>query len=252
MPLEEIAKTVGHSVRSTVNKAHELGLKRGFCFFKKSWREEEDEIIRKMYPVSPKEEILKALPNRSWRTVIQRASQLRITRLELARMQDIMKKWQVEKIPEVEKAYLAGIIDGEGVIGISKYHHPHAKREHYVTYFSIINTSKALADWLEEKIFSKISVKRRMVPRVSSLGKKPCYRFTIGTKNACILLKAILPYLVIKKRQAELVIQFADVRLRKPRKAPYSEEEKRLYEECRKLNMSYRLKRYPSRDGSTT
>ena len=240
LTLKEVSIRIGHPLRSTVHKAFELGLKRNFWFFEKSWKPEEDSIMTRIYPSSSREEILSALPHRAWHTVIQRAHHLGVQRLELARMKDILISWDVESISDVEKAYLAGILDGEGSIGISRYQHPQSKVPHYVTYFSIANTSEELMEWLEEKIFKKISIKRKIKPRKSGFGKKPCYQITIGTKKVYLLLKTILPYLVIKKKRAEKVIEFAEQRFLKPRKVPYSERELELYEECRRLNESQR------------
>ena len=45
-----------------------------------SWRPEEDKIVITMYPAAKREDILEALPNRSWTAVYTRASYLKVQR----------------------------------------------------------------------------------------------------------------------------------------------------------------------------
>jgi len=59
------------------------------------WTNEENEIMCKYYPMMPREELLKLMPNRTWYTLLLRAIQLNI--LEQSRkIQLIAKRYLLE------------------------------------------------------------------------------------------------------------------------------------------------------------
>jgi len=45
------------------------------------WSKEEDSLLKKYYPESPKEQVLKMLPKRTWRAITTRASQMGVKRI---------------------------------------------------------------------------------------------------------------------------------------------------------------------------
>jgi hypothetical protein len=55
-------------------------------------------------------------------------------------------------------------------------------------------------------------------------------------KDVLVFLEMLLPYLIIKRRQAELVIEFCKSRLAKPNHAPYDERELEVFAEVKRLN----------------
>jgi len=191
---------------------------------KKPWSKEEIEILKKFYGKIRVEDILHLLPNRS-RTAIR----LKAKRLGLKSDLNILKPWFCLRKPNLspeEWAYLAGIIDGEGSLsffqarkGSRRFHHPMIK---------ISNTNRDLIDWLKQRIGGRVY--RRKKPRC-----KPCWTLTIsgytGTYN---VLKGVLPHLVVKRRHAEILLQYADLaRAGEPRG---SKRMLKLVEEIMKLN----------------
>lgn len=99
--------------------------------------------------------------------------------------------------------YMAGIIDGEGSIQIEIQSKNHVRK---VDYFSIrllvINTDLNLMKWLELIYGGKIS-KRKLIPN-----RRQCYKWNICSFRAADILKECLPYMIVKKRQAEVLIEF--------------------------------------------
>jgi intein/homing endonuclease len=105
-------------------------------------------------------------------------------------------------IPSSQKlAYLAGIIDGDGSIDfiINKKR----RREKVAPRIRVANTDTKLIRWLEKEIGGYVG-------GVTVVGKnKPCYQWLItGEQNIKSLLHAILSYLIIKRENADEILNF--------------------------------------------
>lgn len=102
---------------------------------------------------------------------------------------------------ETEKAYIAGIIDGEGKIMLQKIH----KNEHPAPCVSIASTTLELLEWIKNTVGKGriISKKNYNIEK-----HKDCYSYVLRRNAAIQLLKDIYPYLIIntKKKRAELII----------------------------------------------
>lgn len=100
-------------------------------------------------------------------------------------------------------AYFSGIIDGEGTIYIQK-----VDRKTFIDYFpriQIINTNKDLMYWIKDT-FGGIIVSRDR----SNENRNWRLQYTWYTtrKLMDIILPMILPFLIIKKKQVEKMIEF--------------------------------------------
>lgn len=103
---------------------------------------------------------------------------------------------------ETEKAYIAGIIDGEGSIMLQRIH----KNEYPSPCVSIASTSLELLDYLKKTIKKGMIIsKKNYNPEVH----KDCYSYVLRRNDAINLIKEIYPYLVIdsKKKRAKLIIE---------------------------------------------
>ena len=116
-------------------------------------------------------------------------------------------------LSETQRAYLAGLIDGEGCISISSGTQQ-AKRGVAFPQFGckmyISNTNliilQTVQSWVGE---GKIT----MVRRASSMKEKnwkAVYNWSIYSRIMRQFLPIIFPYLIIKKEQAELALSFLD------------------------------------------
>jgi hypothetical protein len=99
-------------------------------------------------------------------------------------------------LTELEWAYLAGILDGEGCIYLKK-NKPHGS---IIGAIEIANTSNELATWIMSRFGGKIYFKKSYPGN-----SKPCYTIRWNGREAGSLLPNLLPYIVIKKRKAELL-----------------------------------------------
>uniref|UniRef100_A0A6H1ZDF0 Putative HNH homing endonuclease n=1 Tax=viral metagenome TaxID=1070528 RepID=A0A6H1ZDF0_9ZZZZ len=120
-------------------------------------------------------------------------------------------------------AYCAGLIDGEGCISIGKKprvthnnlgnnQNPKGKIERKDTYtldyklnIIVVQKDKILCDWLRGNFGGSIG----MVYRNRSDGQIDEYfRWCLGTNPSTALLKKLKPYLILKKAQAIVAIEF--------------------------------------------
>ena len=105
-----------------------------------------------------------------------------------------------------ELAYLAGFIDGEGSYIVSKRLHTTGKWT-YVGYsigLDIANTNKEVMEWIREKTNNNSKV--YLNPQKGN--RKLAYRLRINGKLAQKITKEIFPYLIVKREQSKVFLQF--------------------------------------------
>ena len=100
-------------------------------------------------------------------------------------------------LSEVERAYIAGIVDGEGHMSISLY------MGHPAILLHVVNTNHAVILWLHEKLGGCEFVAHRADAKC-----KTRWRWEVRTLRARAILCAIQPFLIIKKRHSELIEAF--------------------------------------------
>ena len=116
-------------------------------------------------------------------------------------------------------AYLAGFFDGEGTISIHKHKETTSRGYYFQPFFSVSNTNLEALTFIKNKL-GNIGNLHKTSTRKGELEKgwKPAYRLDIGKRSHLLeLLPKIIPYLIIKKKQSELLLQFLLRRDRKKR-----------------------------------
>ncbi len=131
-------------------------------------------------------------------------------------------------------AYVAGIVDGEGCICITTGKRVDHKRG-YTTYLKVdvSNTNEWLIRWL------KLSYGGYIGKRRAKALWKISWRWEIHHQKAADFLELILPYLQIKRPQAELAIFFQRA---KRRGVGLTDEEAAIQEAQRLLMGKYNKK----------
>ena len=106
------------------------------------------------------------------------------------------------EMKRADLGYTAGIVDGEGCIGI---YSPNTKRKHtkYRLTVSVANTQEWLCQWLKFAWGGRVRLAKTGKP--NSL---PLWEWQISAKQAGEFLKLILPYLKIKSPQADIALKF--------------------------------------------
>ena len=136
------------------------------------------------------------------------------------------------KEEDTEMLYLAGIIDGEGTIGISKL----SKRLYQIR-LSVGNTSEGLIDYLQDNYGgNKFGPYKQKGEK-----RKDKFQWDCNGNKAIELIKQIEPYLIIKQPQAELVLKSWEDTFKwdyTGRETPrYAlDKRKNLYQQMKKLN----------------
>lgn len=104
--------------------------------------------------------------------------------------------------------YLAGMIDADGCIAVTKCLQPNsgARNPTYRLQVTVTNTSKVLMDWLTTNF--KGTVYARKMP--ADANWKQCYSWVINGLQAREILKNLEEYLVVKKDRALLGIELLD------------------------------------------
>ena len=141
----------------------------------------------------------------------------------------------------LQLAYLAGLMDGEGTIRIDKVKSKKAlkimnkRSPNYSAHLSLGSVDEIIPKMFHVQFGGSLRVE-------CVSGKRPMFRWYIrGNRNALQALKMLLPYLVIKKRNALEVIRFIE-----EWKTPYSmkagvdfqelQRREEAYQKLRKLN----------------
>ena len=109
------------------------------------------------------------------------------------------------EVPSHEVAYTAGFFDGEGCVNIARY----LKRGRPYHCLAIIftNTDFQVLDWLHQRWGGYLTKPTQDSPR-----HRPVRNLRFSAGPALPLLRAMLPYLIIKKSQVEIALEFIDSR----------------------------------------
>ena len=136
------------------------------------------------------------------------------------------------EISETDKAYLAGLIDGDGCIKIHK--RKHGGYYHYGLEVDVSSDSFELLDGLRSltgigSIWSGMS---------GSFTRKVRHRWIVCSLEAAKLLEQLLPYFRLKHQEAELGVAFQHCipRIRGKHKSQIEYEiDEMFYRRCREL-----------------
>lgn len=115
-------------------------------------------------------------------------------------------KYVRKEYKETDIAYLAGIIDGEGSIYIGNFScNPKTKTPYYQTNIQVTNTDKPLIDWLQCTFGGLISKRTRKQHAENS--RKQAYVWTASGERLTHLCELLLPFLICKRKQAEIMLE---------------------------------------------
>lgn len=114
-------------------------------------------------------------------------------------------------------AYFAGILDGEGYLSIGL--HKPARR--HTALVGVINTDKRLIDWLRENFGGSLYLRKS--PSFKPHWKDR-YDWRIIGPDIDLVLPEVLQFLVIKRQQAEAILELRSTMDLFPRHIRLSEE----------------------------
>jgi hypothetical protein len=138
---------------------------------------------------------------------------------------------------------MAGIVDGEGSICLFAYWHKNSKASDPRGYrrmkplLAVTNTNKALLEWIAETFGGTVQVVKRR--KEQSPKWKQCFVWTATHRRAADILELIRPYLIAKREQADLFLEFIKTAKHYgPNGVPLeiAEQRERMYKQMVQLN----------------
>lgn len=238
VPPRFIAKQLNRSASSVMHRAFNLGIHgtRASHVRNKTWTNEEERLLIENYSKMDWSE-LSNLTGHTRHAIRNRASKLGVPR-------DL----EIPDITDLDAAYLAGLIDGEGSIMIN-CHHTGLLVSGTMVKVSISSTSLELLS--EVRDFFLLQAENQKPPELvhyhnaaAKPNHKTGYLLGIGGKNRTKkVLERLLPYLRLKKPQAEVALEY----LRTHREKSLTLRDLKLALKIRFLNHSTRLPAIESR-----
>ena len=124
---------------------------------------------------------------------------------------------KAETLNPPDAAYIAGLIDGEGTITLTRKH----RNENRQLAVTISNTEKDLLEF----VYQTVGAGRITRKRTSQIHHTPSFTYAIYNRQALCLLEQIYPYLkTYKLRRAALILH--DYLELTPRNGKYTEQQK--------------------------
>ena len=111
----------------------------------------------------------------------------------------------MNRLSETQRAYLAGLVDGEGCIVITKMFPKRRKGKFYhVLYVKVSQYNKQFLDyWQRETGLGNVHHAGGKNPK-----RKNDFQWQLGAAQAEELLKSVFDFLMIKKEQAQIALDF--------------------------------------------
>jgi hypothetical protein len=111
----------------------------------------------------------------------------------------------MNELSDVQAAYLAGLIDGEGCLFISKQQFKRCVYPSYRAHLIIVMTSKSVIEY----VHSLVGAGNVYFVKSISENLQHKYRWEV-TNNADLfkIISGIMPFLIVKKHEAETALEF--------------------------------------------
>ena len=136
---------------------------------------------------------------------------------------------ETKELTDNQLAYIAGFLDGEGCLMVGKYPKGDSKNLAYRGFMNIANTYVPILEWIQNAVGGKIIRTGKGKSVVKS--NMDCYSLTFAAGEMRYWLPKLLPFLKVKKEQAEVLLDFLK-RQSDNASAPVSEEILEFYERC--------------------
>lgn len=103
------------------------------------------------------------------------------------------------RLKKTDLAYIAGLIDGEGCLSANR------KKDCIATNLSVVNTNRPVIEFLQRYCGGGIY-------RRHPLGRRVVWTWWLSSNPATQLLRQLLPYLQIKREQAQWFIELSELK----------------------------------------
>lgn len=175
------------------------------------------------------EEIAQAL-NRTVMSVRRKAVRSRLPKSFVSRQR--LMHTPLPPMTDIQVGYLAGLMDGEGSISIIRPNRYDRETFRLQPQAMISGTDPMLAEYLQTTLDAKVLTRIRPMKNSRPTWQVGWYGF-----RCYPIVKLVEPHLLIKRDQAQIVIEFLESRINHDTyNQGYTEHEMALYERIRGLN----------------
>ncbi|MBK9272788.1 MAG: hypothetical protein IPM48_14480 [Saprospiraceae bacterium] len=135
-------------------------------------------------------------------------------------------------------SYVAGIIDGEGYIGLlriskgNKAKWQSLREFKYMPCVKVVMTNKEIIDWLYKSFGGTFETRTKN----TSPNCRVSYGWQLRKLQAIEFLKIIYPYLMVKRKQAEVLFRYPQIKAGTIISDEVYEKRNKLFEEIKELN----------------
>ena len=121
----------------------------------------------------------------------------------------------------IDIRYIAGFWDGEGTINIHRQKIKNSDKMQHFLYVKVSNTNKEILEKIK-KFFGRGIITSNGIP---VKGHRKAWQYQASCNNAYKVIEILYPYLIVKKEQAELAMQFQErMNIKKKRCMRYSKD----------------------------
>ena len=197
---------------------------------KRYWQDEKVELLKRLWTTEhDMTKVIAAFPGKTWSALSCKASELGFFRLVSAKPLPATRL----SLTNTEAAWLAGFLDGEGCFAI--YIQKRSSGIYYHPRVQATNTSQEVLETIKMMTGCGCIVS----PEKTVEHWKPIHTWIVNNHQySRAVLEAVLPYLRVKRKQAEILIEFIDCKLEVPTcNSRYRlDDQARLFEKIKALN----------------
>ena len=192
----DLARQLNRTLYSVRHLAKRLGL---LCKRDPLWSEAEDRFLTENYSFTPTHELV-SKTGRTKAAISERAGKFGLTKSASGRYAQQITTLklgcpQAKALSETDKAYIAGLFDGEGCVTASMRSN---NRRGVQIQLIIVNTHLGVIQWLCTMLGGNVWTKHP-----TGRMRRPLHRWVARGGKACQdVLEAIMPYLIVKRSQA--------------------------------------------------
>ena len=116
----------------------------------------------------------------------------------------------MKELSETDLSYLAGFFDGDGCINISKSHPKHSKSPRHVLQVILAQANRPfLQMWAERTGIGKLY---QFKSQTKLNNRQEMWHWRMTGQQAEDLLRLLMPFLLIKRAQADIAIEFRETK----------------------------------------
>jgi len=224
----ETARRLNRSPMDVRKKAQYMGVK--YLYDSVDFTKEEVEYIRNFYPSVGPSDIAKTL-GRTPESIRAKAQILKVGR-------PLKHRWILHELgmSSEQLAYMAGLIDGEGTVGIKR-----TGKRNPIPHVLIASTSGQIVNWVMDRLKAPnvVVAQRPGTPgRGYSKGRiLNSWVVSFRGYRFLSLYKDLLKYMTVKKPQMEMIVEWSEIRLSQTKTEKMTERAKLLQRMIRFMNL---------------